>query len=200
MRSPRNNKVLSSPNRMVWSYFSALRRMCYRVEEHDFDNYKKEDTALCVITAVTGVEIFFNVYFRILITEEPYKHAKMRIMNDLERQISLDKKLKEWPKAVFNKGLDYGSGVGQKFIELKNTRNYLVHFSSTHEPIDAPGLTIQGLADTSTYDSLNEHSAYQALETAENFIGELFKLRGVKDEEIPGALHAWTGQPPIHKS
>ena len=185
---------------MVWTYFSALRRMCFRVEEHDFDSYKKENSALCVITAVTGVEVFINVYFRLLITEEPYKHANSKIMNDLKKQISFDRKLKEWPQAVFNKGLNYGAGAGQQFIELKNIRNGLVHFSSTHETFQASGYSIHGLADTSIYNALNEHSAYRALEIAENFIGEIFKLTGVKDEEIPGALHRWTGRPPSPKS
>ncbi len=182
---------------MVWSYFSSLRRMCDRIKEHDFDSDKREDSALCVITAVTGVEVFINVYFRILITEEPYKHAKTKIINDLERQISLDKKLKKWPKAVFNKNLNYGSGVAQQFIELKNIRNGLVHFSSTHETFQAPGYVIQGLADTSVYNSLNEHSAHRALVIAENFIGEILKLGGVKNEDISGQLQAWTGWFPM---
>ncbi|MEC4686652.1 MAG: hypothetical protein VST71_13095 [Nitrospirota bacterium] len=173
--------------------------MCDRVGGHEFDNHGKEDSALCVITAVTGVEVFMNVYFRILITEKHYEHAKTKIMNDLERQISLDKKVKEWPEAAFNKRLNFGSGIGQQFIALKNIRNGLIHFSSTYETLEAPGFTIQGLADTSMYDSLNEYSAYRALETAEHFICEIFKLRGINDDEISGALHTWTGLHPMFK-
>ena len=68
MKNHSKNKVLSSSNKMVWSYFSALRRMCFQVEEHSSDGHKKEDAALCVITAVTVVEVFLNFYFRILIS------------------------------------------------------------------------------------------------------------------------------------
>lgn len=181
---------------MVWSYFSALRRMCYQVEEHSSEGHRKEDAALCVITAVTVVEVFLNVYFRILISELPYKHAQERIQNDLTKQAPLDRKLKEWPEVVFGKKIDYGSGAGQKFMELKNLRNGLVHFSSTWETIEAPGTTIHGLADTSAFDSLGEHSAIQALRTAEEFLAEVFRLRGIKEAGIPGALHSWTGLPP----
>lgn len=196
MKNLRKNKVLSSPNRMVWSYFSALRRMCYQVELHSSDGHKKEDAALCVITAVTVVEVFLNVYFRILISENPYKHAEEKIKHDLERQIPLDRKLKEWPKAVFGKKIDFGSGPGQKFMELKNIRNSLVHFSSTWETLEIPGVTIHGLADISAFEPLGEHSASQALETAEQFIAEVFRLRGIHEADIPGALHSWTGEVP----
>ena len=200
MKSQNANKVLSSPNKMVWSYFSALRRMCYRVEECSSDGYKKEDAALCVITAVTVVEVFLNVYFRILISEKPYKHAEERIQNDLKRQAPLDRKLKEWPEVVFGNKIDYGSGAGQRFMELKNLRNGLVHFSNTWETIDVPGATIHGLADTSAFDSLGEHSAIQSLKTAEEFLAELFRLRGIKKADIPGALHSWTGLAPEFQS
>ena len=196
MKNPSKNKVLSSPNRVVWSYFSALRRMCYQVEEHSSESHKKEDAALCVIIAVTVVEIFLNVYFRILISETPFMHAEEKIQNDLKNQVSLDRKLKEWPMEVFRKKIDYGSGAGQDFIELKNLRNRLVHFSSTWETIEIPGVAIHGLADTSALDSLGDHSAIKALKAAEGFLVEVFRLRGIKESDIPGALHLWTGLPP----
>jgi hypothetical protein len=88
--------------------------MCYQVEELSSDGYKKEDAAICVITAVTVVEVFLNVYFRILVSESPFKHAEKKIKNDLKCKISLDRKLKEWPSEVFGKKIDYGSGAGQK--------------------------------------------------------------------------------------
>lgn len=180
---------------MIWSYFSALRRMCYQIEEHSSDRHIKEDAALCVITAVTVVEVFLNVYFQILISEQAYTHAKEKIENDLRAQVSLDKKLKEWPEAVFGKKINFGSGAGQKFMELKNLRNGLVHFSSSWETIEIPGVTINGLADTSAFNSLGEHSAIQALTTAEGFLAEVFRLRGIKEEDMSEALHAWTGLP-----
>jgi len=189
-------KILSSPNKMVWAYFSSLRRMCNQVEGHSSDEHKKEDAALCVITAVTVVEIFLNVYFRILISEKLYKHAEEKIKNDLKIKVSLDRKLKEWPELVFGKKIDFSSGAGQKFVGLKKLRNGLVHFSSTWETIQLPGVNIQGLADTSAFDSLGEHSATQALKTAEEFLAEVFRLRGIKEKDIPGALHSWTGLPP----
>lgn len=183
---------------MVWQYFQALRRLCYSFEQHQ-DHDKEiiqQDAALGVILAITGVEIFMNVYFRVLIDETPYKHAAACILVDLEKQLSLDKKIKKWPQTVFGKNLNLGAGAGQLFMNLKKLRNKLVHFSSSHEKIELPGVEIQGMADTSVYASLTAHSAKKALEVAEQFICEIFLLRGVSEQECPHALHAWTGKVP----
>ena len=183
---------------MVWQYFQALRRLCYAIdqrESHDKETIQ-QDAALGVILAVTGVEIFLNVYFRVLIDEEPFKHAAACILDDLENQVSLEKKVKKWPSTVFGKKLDLGAGVGQSFTNLKTLRNKLVHFSSSHENIELLGFKIQGMADTSIYASLNAQSAISALEVAEQFICEIFGLRGINEQERPHALHAWTGKVP----
>lgn len=192
------NKVLSSPNMMVWKYFQALRRLCYTLEQRkDHDTEKvQQDAALGVILAVTGIEIFMNVYFRVLVDEEPYKHAAACILDDLENQVSLDKKIRKWPEIVFGNKLDLGSGAGQLFTNLKSLRNKLIHFSSSHETIELPGVKIQGMADTSVYASLNAHSGVNALEVADQFICEIFRLRGIREEEHPHALHSWTGKVP----
>ena len=192
------NKVLSSPNMMVWQYFQALRRLCYAIEQHTEHDKEtiQQDAALGVILAVTGVEIFLNVYFRVLVDEAPYKHAATCVLYDLENQVSLEKKIKKWPEVVFGKKLNFGAGAGQLFTNLKTLRNELVHFSSSHEPIELPGIKIQGMADTSIYSSLTTHTALNALNVSENFICEIFRLRGISEQECPHSLHAWTGRVP----
>ena len=79
---------------------------------------------------------------------------------------------------------------------LKRLRNSLVHFSSSHESIELPGLTIHDLADTTDYESLDEHAAAEALDIAETFICEVFKLRGAASEDLRHSLHSWTGKLP----
>jgi len=192
------DKTLSSPNRMVWQYFNALRRLCYRVVTNENKAEIPQDATLCVILAVTGVEIFLNTYFRIMINEEPYEHAKEHILNDLARQASLDKKIKEWPDKVLGKSIQLDSGVGLEFTNLKKLRNKLIHFSSDYEIFKFSGVTINGLADTTVYDSLDANSALKALETAEKFICEIFRLRGIEEANICHALHSWTGKVPTY--
>jgi hypothetical protein len=192
------NKVLSSPNMMVWQYFQALRRLCYAIEqhtEHDKESIQ-QDAALGVILAITGVEIFMNVYFRVLVDEAPYRHASACIIDDLEKQVSLEKKIMKWPEVTFGRRPNLGSGVGQLFTNLKTLRNKLVHFSSSHESIELPGVKIHGMADTSIYSSLTTHTALHALEVAEKFICEIFRLRGNSEQECTHSLHAWTGRVP----
>lgn len=195
------NRALSSPNRMVWELFQALRRLCARVAEAQAvqeESALRQDAALCVILAVQCVEVFFNVYFRVLISEPAYAHAAEEISKDLARtQCGLDRKIKNWPKLVFRQGLSLDKGAGQRFIELKNLRHKLMHFTSSHQTLAIPGVSIHGLVDTTAYESLSERAALEALHTAEAFLCEVFTLRGISPHDLPHALHSWTGRPPV---
>ena len=189
----------SSPSRMVDELFTALRRLCIRtMESHESQDHMavRQDAALCVILAVQCVEVFFNVYFRVAVSEAPYSHVAERICGDLQKtQYGLDRKIKEWPELVFGKKLNLGEGAGQNFVTLKSLRQRLMHFRSSHETISFPGITIQGMADMGFYEALSAQSAVDALETAEKFLCEVFLLRGIPEQNLPDALHAWTGRP-----
>ena len=186
----------STPNRIVWEYFEALRRLCWRVQNSENENEIRQDAALCVILAVNGVETFLNVYFRVLVSEKEFKDSHEKITQDLNLKVGIDTKIREWPVVVLKQKIELGSGIGQRFTELKNKRNHLTHFSSSHETIKVPGVVLNGMADTSVYDSMNKEMAVTALEVAEAFICEVFRLRGIEADRLPHSLHAWTGKPP----
>jgi len=195
------DRTLSSPNRIVWELFEALRRLCVRVREAESaedESAQRQEAALCVILSVQCVEVFFNVYFRVLISEPTYAHAAKEISADMARtQCGLDTKIKKWPGLVFGQKLPLDKGAGQRFVALKNLRHKLMHFTSSHETLSIPGVSIHGLADTSAYEALSAKSAIEALHTAEAFLCEVFILRGIPAEQLPHALHSWTGRPPI---
>src|ERR1700721_1856925 len=80
---------LSSPNKMVWELFAALRRLCARVEQCDIgvtESEVRQDAALTVLLAVQCVEVFFNVFFRVVAGEEKFAHATERIIADLKNK------------------------------------------------------------------------------------------------------------------
>ncbi|MDO8772583.1 MAG: hypothetical protein Q7K57_28555, partial [Burkholderiaceae bacterium] len=195
------DRTLSSPNRMVWELFQALRRLCTRLTEahaSQDESALRHDAAICVILAVQCVEVFFNVYFQVLISESAYAHAAGKISADLaKKQFGLDGKIKDWPCHVFGRKLALDKGAGQKFVALKNLRHSLMHFKSSHETFSVTGVAIQGLADASAYESLCAKSAIDALQTAEAFLCEVFTLQGITPENLPHALHSWTGRPPV---
>ena len=70
-----------------------------------------------------------------------------------------------------------------------------MHFTSTHEILQFPGVQIHGVANTSVFDELQINDGVKALKTAESFVGEIFKLRGVSENELAGMMHGWTGKP-----
>jgi hypothetical protein len=112
-------------------------------------------------------------------------------------QCGLDRKIKDWPKLVFSQKLPLDKGAGQRFIELKDLRHKLMHFTSSHETLAIPGVVIHGLADTSVYESLSVQAALEALHTAEAFLCEVFTLKGIPPNDLPHELHLWTGRSPI---
>lgn len=131
-------------------------RFSYRVEFEENENIKKQYTSLCVILSVTIVEVFMNVYFRVLILEDQYKHAEKEILDDLNIEVPLDKKINNWSNLVFEEKIYFGSGAAQKFSMLKKLRNSLVHFSSAHETSEYSCIIINGMTDTSAYKSLSK--------------------------------------------
>lgn len=195
------DRVLASPNRMVSELFEALRRLCVRVREAESSQDKsalRQDASVCIILSEQCVEVFFNVYFRVLISEAAYAHAVQEISADMARTTcGLDRKIKNWPEIVFGKRLPLDRGAGQEFVALKNLRHKLMHFTSSHETFSIPGVTIHGLADVSAYEALSAKSAIEALHTAEAFLCEVFILHGISQDNLCHALHSWTGKPPI---
>jgi hypothetical protein len=184
--------VLSSPNRVVWEYFFSLRQLSSQAREAPSPEMARQAAALAVVMAVTVVEVFLNLWFRVRVEEQGIEVNRQSFLADLERRASLEQKLRRWPARYLGTALDLNSGPGAQFSELKKLRNSIIHFISSHQSFEAEGFAIHGLADTSQYDALDSASAVWAHETAENTVAEVFRLAGLAD--IRGALHAWTGR------
>ena len=87
------------------------------------------------------------------------------------------------------------SGPGEKFELIRDLRNSIVHFSSSHETFQHHSVSIHGLADTTRYDALSYESAKDALDAAEGILTEVFRLdNNIESERLPDLLHAWAGK------
>ncbi|PIT02733.1 hypothetical protein TSA1_19730 [Bradyrhizobium nitroreducens] len=186
----------STPNRMVWLYFSALQRRVQAIQATG-NGAAQADIALCLMLTVAVVETFLNLFFRVAVSEPAFAQHKGRITRDLERRASLDHKLRRWPEAVFGRPLDPDDPILRSFFALKEKRNRLMHFTSTHETFAGDGFQIEGLTDTSVLDDLAPTDALTALQVAEDMMRFLLRHRGVAEAALPAALHMWTGQPPL---
>jgi len=146
--------------------------------------------------AVTIVEAFLNVYARVTVSEPKFAQHEQRVLSDLTKWKSLDYKLRKWPKVIFGKALDPTSPTVSAFFKLKDRRNALMHFTSSHETMQLTGISIQGLANTSALDALTQTDAASALKVAEDMIAELLRVSGIPECKIFQALHLWTGRVP----
>jgi len=148
---------LSSPNRIVWEYFAALRRLVAQSRSAEGEAERRQCSALAVVMSVTVVEVFINLWFRVHAEQHHTSDAVSRLVSELGHPgpWSLDKKLKNWPKRYLGSELDLCNGPGAEFMRIKDLRNSIVHFNSTHTTLKYEGLQIQGLADTTDYDALS---------------------------------------------
>jgi len=195
MGSEKERRTLSTPNRMVRRYSECLQRLDLAIQSQEEGDIQKENVALCIFLAVTVVESFLNLFFRILIEQPEHLVHRDRILNDLRSRKSLDKKLQNWPKLLFGRPWDLASGPGKRFADLKEKRNALMHFNSSHESVtEIAGVLIHGLADTGAFDSLRRDDADLAVRIAEDSICDLLRLSGQSDGEIKAGLQLWTGR------
>jgi len=190
------NKSLSSANRITWEYFTALRRLVSSAQRASDPNLGRQDTALAIMAAITLVEAFLNLFFRVKTSEPGFEQHASIVLRDLSNRKSLDYKLKHWPRQVLGKPLDVAKPAVAEFMLLKARRNALMHFTSSHETAIIDNIEIRGLADTTVYDGLVATDAVRAVSTAEGMIAALFRLAGFTEDQIPPALHLWLGKVP----
>jgi len=179
---------------MIWCYFKALRRKVYDLTSLHDEVEQKEDVATCVFLAITVIEAFVNVFFRIVVSEQKFNGHEQRVLNDLSRLKSLDYKVQNWPKDILGRSIDWTCGIGKEFMDLKALRNALMHFTSSHSKLEINGIHIHGLSDTSIFDALSTEKAVTALTVAEGIIAEILRIRGYPEEEVKHGLHLWTGK------
>ena len=187
----------SSPNRIVWDYFWSLRLLEENARKAPSAELARQSTALAVVMAVTVVEVFLNLWFRVRIEERNNPGERDAFLKELAARISLDRKVKQWPPRYLAGALNFTSGAGAEFMKLKELRNSIIHFTSSHESVDLGNVAIHGLAETTEYDSLTAANASWALQTAEELVAEVFRLAGIATNEVPNALHAWAGRVPV---
>ena len=189
--------TLSSPNRIVMEYFDSVRRLVKETKDANTPNLCRQNAALAVIMAVTAVEVFLNLWFKLKAEEANLAGKKSLFSEDLEKRITLEKKLDRWPMRYLNKTLNFSAGAGAEFNKLKTLRNSIVHFTSTHSSFEYESIAIHGLANTTEYDNLSFDKARWSLFTAEDVLAELFALSGTTRENIPSLLQLWTGRAPL---
>jgi hypothetical protein len=192
-KSDEQPRHLGSPNSMTQAYFDALRRLASSAASPTDPVLQKQNAALSIMLAITVVEAFFNLFFRVKVSESGFTQHAPRVLKDLDDRRSLDYKVKNWPRIVLGQSLDENSDAFKSFIKLKDRRNALMHFTSSHESLSLEGLQLEGVADVTVYESLVGNDALDAVAIAENFVAELLKASGFKAEQIPFGLRLWLG-------
>ena len=194
MLSKLENATYSSPNRIVWEYFLSLRLIEESARNAPSPELARQQAALAIIMCVTVVEVFLNMWFKVKVEEMASQECRKSFQKDIAERVSIEHKLKKWPERYLMKSLNLDVGPGKKFSEIKQLRNSIIHFTSSHESLElTEDVMIHGLADTTNYDNLNASNATYALKTAEELILEIFNLANLDSKQVSSGIHAWTG-------
>lgn len=196
MTTAQSPKQLSLPNAVVWDYFHTVELAVSRCLEAVSERIARLEAATAVVMAVTAVEVFLNLYFRVVVEEEKFSAHKEYLIKCISGRKPLDFKLKEWPRKILGAAVA-DEAAYKEFWALKDLRNSIVHFSSTHESFRVPGtnLKLEGLADNSKYMNLKHTDAQAALDTARSMVQLIFLCRGVGQNQIGDLMHDWCGMP-----
>jgi uncharacterized HAD superfamily protein len=181
---------------MVNEYFTILRRLVYDLDIIKDPDIRRQQVTLCIFQSVTAVETFLNIYFRVVVSEKEFKHHEGYFLKTIIDRRSLDYKLKQWPKTILGRELILDAGIGKSFVKLKNLRNSLMHFVSTHETVRFLNMEIQGEVNIDHFQNLSIEDAHNALEVAEDFLCEIFRLRGIKESQFHYMLRLWSAKAP----
>ena len=190
--------TLSSPNRMIWSCFRSIHRNIENIDTCTNEDTIKDIVASTIVLSVTAVETFINMYFRVLVEEEKYNSYKDMVISDSiskdgVRAKGLEQKLNKWPNQILGKNINFNTGIGKEFNDLRKKRNALTHFTSDYETLIIDNIIIKGLANTEAFDSLNKSEAIMAYKISKEFLAHILLLSGTKKDKIHHAIHQWTG-------
>ncbi|MFT6909440.1 MAG: hypothetical protein ACJAS1_006159 [Oleiphilaceae bacterium] len=172
-----------------------------RCDQTTDSNTARQEAALAIVMAVNAVEVFLNLYFRVVVEEDGFKKHKYYLLDSIDKRKGLEFKIKNWPLKILGESVDLSKETGKEFYQLKDLRNSIVHFTSSHDTLDlgGTGVIFKGVAETTRYNSLQYSHAKNALDTSRRFVEQIFRLRGIEEGLLPNALHSWCGVP-INKS
>ncbi len=186
--------VIGSPHSIIWSYFSLLKNLSWHSDEVNSAKEKRENNLLVILMTITVVETFYNLFFSLLVSSDKYQIHKERILSDIrDTKYSFEKKLKEWPDVLFHKNVEFGKGIGQKFLTIKDKRNKLLHFLPEYKNLETSNLKLESEVDISIYEELDKFDAKSCPSLILDFVSELFIVANHPPERVGHLIHIWFG-------
>jgi len=192
-RFMRDDEALASPNFMIHNFNMALAEAINRAQMADGTQMKRE-IMLSVLLANTVIETFLNAYFRVVVSEASHQHHESTFLAQTAKPFPLARKIHDWPKKYLGTAIDENSPALKQVEKLRNLRNELGHFTSSHESLNVGGvIRINGLSNITIFDQLTLDYANGLPNTVLHFAYEIFRLRGLAEPELPQCARIWLG-------
>ena len=94
---------------------------------------------------------------------------------------------------MFFKKNIFGSNAGKTFEEYRKIRNALLHYRHTYKEVEMSGWRVIGLTDTTNVHNLDISYLFNAKKVVRDFLSEVLKNAGCKENQLSGNIQRWTG-------
>ncbi|MDX1971777.1 MAG: hypothetical protein SFY68_04515 [Candidatus Sumerlaeia bacterium] len=189
---------LGSANYVTWTLFRILRKSVNDAYISK-DESQKDSIILSIILAVTCVESFTNCYYQQIINSKPLDDIiKKELQGTIDKRSgNMIDKINTLSRGLFTREHDWQKGIAKQFEELKDKRNQLIHFKPNFDDYEvSTNIVIKNLTKIELITNLKYSDASEALRVAEEFVEQTIIISGTDTNDIPGAMHYWTGKMP----
>lgn len=173
-------------------YSYSMQEALQRAAQSADGDQQRREILVSITLAVSMVETFWNALAQRLILLPQYEHARKSISDSLHRPFPLKRKLDQWPAVLFGKRFDSQSREVQRFHDVRELRNALMHFRGEPGVLNLAGQGIL-MTDTTVYDQLTLAKGVEAANAAWGVIKYFLSLVHPTDRETEIEMHYWTG-------
>ena len=187
-------QTLLSPRSVTWTLCGMLRRLALPDESESVEIIQQNSLS-SVFIAMSTIEAFTNIFFRIVADETESPTVKSEILNGLEShgRPYTEEKLRRWPQLAFGHAVNTDDERWKAFDAFRQKRNRLTHFKASHTTLVTAGITIAGLVDPADLLALDAGTPLEALRCVYGIVELVGEACGISANQIPSFLHSWLG-------
>jgi uncharacterized protein with HEPN domain len=184
-------REFSSPNTVPSKFCAMLERLASQPPHEDRDVIEQHALS-AIFLGITAVEAFTNIYSRTIAEEPEFIAHREPIIRSLERRDATGKKL-EILGIALGRPIDKTDHRWVAFDQLRELRNRFVHFKTSYDTIQIPGIVMVGLVETSVFKELTTETPANVILCVRGVIELVGQARGVPPEHMHGFIQSQLG-------
>ena len=184
-----------SPNAVPTMLMYMIWRLSHAPANRHEDEVR-QDALASLLLGMAVVEAFSNAYGHV-VADEIGGAPGQALRKVVKRGGPTDPKIEALFEHGFNQAaLNKTDPRWMEYVKLRKLRNHFVHFGTTHESIDIPGVgTLRGMADLKELSQLTAQTPKWALITIRSLVEFVGEGRGMTKAQASALAHNYLGIP-----